>query len=106
MVYDRIGNGIATTFDQFGSFGLSTDITSFFGGCGIGFEGVQSQGPCARFTGVSDTDAAKAQSLQPSPGGSFPSTPPEGLLTVTAGLDNRIKSPYAHTIDFENSIDA
>jgi Carboxypeptidase regulatory-like domain len=100
LVYDRIGNGIATTFDQFGSFGLSTDITSFFGGCGIGFEGVQSQGPCARFSGVDDTAAAKAQSLQPSPGGSFPTTPPEGLLTVTAGLDNRIKSPYAHTIDF------
>lgn len=99
MVYDRIGNGIATTFDQYGSFGMSTDITSFFGGCGIGFEGVQSQGPCARFSGVNDTAAAKAQSLQPSPGGSFPATPPEGLLTVTAGLDNRIKSPYSHTID-------
>jgi hypothetical protein len=99
IVYDRIGNGIATTFDQFGSFGLSTDITSFFGGCGIGFEGVQSQGPCARFTGLSDTAAAKAQSLQPSPGGSFPSTPPEGLLTVTAGLDNKIKTPYSHTLD-------
>ncbi len=99
LVYDRVGNGIATTFDQFGSFGMSTDITSFFGGCGIGFEGVQSQGPCVRFTGVNDTAAAKAQSLQPSPGGSFPATPPEGLLTVTAGLDNRIKSPYSHTLD-------
>jgi hypothetical protein len=99
LVYDRIGNGIATTFDQYGSFGMSTDITSFFGGCGIGFEGVQSKGPCVRFTGVNDTAAAKAQSLQPSPGGSFPATPPSGLLTVTAGLDNRIKSPYSHTFD-------
>ncbi len=102
-VYDRIGNGIATSFDTFGSFGLSTNITSFFGGCGIGFEGTQSLGPCARFTGVNATAAAKAQSLQPSPGGSFPATPPEGLLTVTSGLDNRIRTPYAHTFDFSVS---
>ena len=99
IVYDRIGNGIATSFDQFGSFGMSTDITSFFGGCGIGNEGVQSQGPCVRFTGLNDTAAAKAQSLQPSPGGGFPATPPQGLLTVQSGLDSRIKSPYSHTLD-------
>jgi hypothetical protein len=100
IVYDRIGNGIATTFDQYGSFGLSTDITSQQGGCGIGFEGANSVGPCVRFTGLTDTAAAKAQSLAPSPGGSFPSVLPEGLLTVYAGLDDKIKTPYAHTIDF------
>ena len=100
IVYDRIGNGIATTFDQYGSFGLSTDITSQQGGCGIGFEGANSVGPCVRFTGLTDTAAAKAQSLAPSPGGSFPSVLPEGFLTVYAGLDDKIKTPYAHTIDF------
>jgi len=99
MVYDRIGNGLATSFDQIGSFGLSTDITSFFGGCGIGHEGTQSVGPCVRFSGNGDTAAAKLQSLQLSPGGGFPASPPEGLLTVTAGLDNKIKTPYSHTID-------
>ncbi len=103
MVYDRIGNGLATSFDQIGSFGLSTDITSFFGGCGIGHEGAQSAGPCVRFSGNADTAAAKAQSLQPSPGGGFPANPPQGLLTVTAGLDNKIKTPYAHTIDLSVS---
>jgi len=100
MVYDRIGNGIASTFDRFGSFGLSTDITSQQGGCGIGNEGANSQGPCVRFTGIGDTAAAAAQSLAASPGGSFPATPPPNLLTVSAGLDNKIKTPYAHTIDF------
>jgi hypothetical protein len=40
-VYDRIGNGLATTFDEVGSFGLSTDITSFFGGCDIGRQGAK-----------------------------------------------------------------
>ena len=103
IVYDRIGNGIATTFDQYGSFGLSTDITSQQGGCGIGNEGANSVGPCVRFTGLNDTEAAKLQSLAPSPGGSFPSVLPENNLTVYAGLDDKIKSPYAHTIDLSVS---
>src|SRR4029077_11207139 len=84
----------------YGSFGLSTDITSQQGGCGIGLEGANSVGPCVRFTGLTDTAAAKAQSLAASPGGSFPSVLPEGKLTVYAGLDDKIKPPYAHTIDF------
>jgi hypothetical protein len=100
IVYDRIGNGLASSFDRIGSFGLSTSIDSFFGGCGIGNEGTQSAGPCVRFSGNGDTAPAKAQSLQPSPPVGFPQTPPTGLLTVTNGLDNRIKTPYAHTIDF------
>jgi Carboxypeptidase regulatory-like domain len=97
MVYDRIGNGLATSFDQVGSFGLSTSIDSNFGGCGVGHEG--GAVPCVRFSGNGDTAPAKAQSLQPSPGGGFPALPPQGLLTVNVGLDNKIKTPYAHTID-------
>jgi hypothetical protein len=99
IVYDRIGNGLATAFDQTGSFGLSTDITSQQGGCGIGHEGANSQGPCVRFTGPYDTAAAKAQSLVASPGGGFPAIPPSNLLTVSNSVDSKIKSPYAHTID-------
>lgn len=93
LVYDRIGSALASTFDNSGSFGLSTNITSFFGGCNIG-----GSNPCARFTDVFDTAAAAAQSLQPSPGASFPATPPSGLLTVTTGLDDRITTPYSHTM--------
>ena len=115
MVYDRIGNGLATSFDQIGSFGLSTSIESFFGGCGIGHEGAASAGPCVRFSGNSDTapvsdatnicgsGSAAAPCLAPNPGGGFPATPPQGLLTVTNGIDNRIKSPYAHTLDLSFS---
>jgi hypothetical protein len=113
MVYDRIGNGLATSFDQVGSFGLSTSIDSNFGGCGIGHEGSQSVGPCLRYSGNADTGPAKSPTnicgfdsqnlpqpcLSPSPGGGFPALPPQGLLTVNVGLDNRIKTPYAHTID-------
>jgi len=111
LVYDRIGNGIASSFNDIGSFGLSTTIDSFFGGCGIGTEGTPSQGqrPCVRFSGVNNTGPVKAATnvcgnppqpcLVPSPGATFPSTPPSGLLTVSQGLDDKIKSPYAHTLD-------
>lgn len=99
IVYDRIGNGLATSFDQIGSFGLSTSIESQLGGCGYGNEGPNSVGPCVRYSGNTDTAPAAAQSLQPSPGGGFPATPPQNLLTVTNGLDSKIKSPYAHTLD-------
>ncbi len=34
IVYDRIGAGLATTFDNGGSFGLSNDLDSPFGGFG------------------------------------------------------------------------
>ena len=30
MVYDRIGAGLLSTFDQYGSFGLSTQLTNSF----------------------------------------------------------------------------
>lgn len=99
LVYDRIGSALATTFDEVGSFGLSTNITSFFGGCNIG-PGPGTRPACVRFSGVSNTAAAAAQSLQPSPGGGFPTTPPTGLLTVTSGLDDTITTPYSHTMSF------
>jgi hypothetical protein len=111
IVYDRIGNGIASSFNDVGSFGMSTTIDSFFGGCGLGTEGTPSQGqrPCVRFSGINDTDPVKAATnlcgnppapcLVPSPGATFPATPPSGLLTVSQGLDDKIKSPYAHTLD-------
>jgi len=103
IVYDRIGNGIASTFDQFGSFGLATTISDSLGSCGFSSNPLdnssQSGVACQRFTGVFDTTAAKAQNLPASPGGSFPSTPPEGSLSVGASLDDHIRTPYAHTFD-------
>ncbi len=97
LVYDRIGNALATTFDEVGSFGLSTNITSLFGGCGIG--PTLFDPACVRFTGISDTAAATAQSLVLAPPPVFPATPLEGLLTVTSGLDDKIRTPYSHTFN-------
>ncbi len=99
VVYDRIGSALIATFDESGSFGLSTNITSFFGGCSIGPNAFITDPACERFTGVFDTAAASAQSLVPSPGASFPSTPPSGLLTVSTSVDDNLRTPYAHLVN-------
>lgn len=108
IVYDRVGNGLVTSFDSGGSFGMSTGIDSAFGGCGEGPSTAGPLGVCPRFTGVFNTAAASAL-LPPSPGGSFPATPPgadvngvpqPGSFAITSALDNAITTPYAHTINF------
>jgi len=108
LVYDRMGNGLVTNFDRFGSFGMSTGIDSVFGGCGEGPSTAGPLGVCPRFTGVFDTSIASFM-LPPSPGGSFPATPPgadlfgvpqPGSFAITSALDNTLKTPYAHMINF------
>jgi hypothetical protein len=109
VVYDRVGQGIATSFDQGGSFGVSTNITSLFGGCDEG-AGTSPLGVCPRFTGIFDTAAAAAALLPPAPCPSgFPCIPPGadatgfplfGSFAITSALDNGITTPYSHTINF------
>jgi TonB dependent receptor-like, beta-barrel len=108
LVYDRIGMALVNTFDQVGAFGLSTSITNQLGGCDIG--PTDFAAPCVRFTGPSDTSGAANNvlsngdpQLAPSPGASFPAVPPSDLLTVSNGLDDTIRNPYAHMIDFSIS---
>lgn len=108
LVYDRLGMALVNTFDQVGAFGLSTAITNQLGGCNIGRTG--SVEPCVRWTGLGDTSAAANNvlsngdpQLAPSPGASFPAVPPSDLLTVSNGLDDTIRNPHAHVIDFSIS---
>jgi hypothetical protein len=108
LVYDRIGMALVNTFDQAGAFGLSTGITNQLGGCDIG--PTDFAAPCVRFSGPFDTSGAANNvlsngdpQLAPSPGASFPAVPPSDLLTVSNGLDDTIRSPHAHMIDFSIS---
>ncbi len=106
LVYDRIGNGLVTSFDDAGSFGLSTNIDSLFGGCGEGPSTAGPSGVCARFTNVFDTAPAKAAILPPAPcptgfpceppGGDIFGNPLFGSFAITSALDNTIRTPYAH----------
>ncbi len=104
LVYDRLGNGLVTSFDAAGSFGMSTGLTSTFGGCDEGF-GAAPLGSCPRFTGQFDTSAATAQLLPAAPPGGFPAVPPgalpggglaPGAFAIATALDGSITTPYAN----------
>jgi len=103
IVYDRIGAGLLNTFDQNGSFGLSTGLTNP--------AGVESLECAPRLTGVHTipTNASSAagcdghQLLLPAPPGKFPQTFPSTLdsggFAIAWGLDDSIKTPYSYALD-------
>lgn len=106
VVFDRIGAGLLSTFDRRGSFGLSTGITA-----PIPCVGPTALDPCSgtpvapRLTGLNtlpQTDYNGNAYFPATPTGGFPFTyPPAGTgLAIQWGLDNRIKTPYAYTLDF------
>ncbi len=105
MYYDHFGQGIVNSFDQLGSFGLTTSLSNP--------AGVQTVDGSARFSSINaipstsastsgDCPTAPCPLVEPPPMGSFPVTPPAGLASgyaITWGLDDRLKTPYSHLID-------
>jgi hypothetical protein len=89
LVYDHIGQGIATTFDRAGSFGLSTELTNP--------SSVQTEASAPRFTNIF---TVPSELLSPAPPGGFPQTPPLDLFAITTSIDGTIKTPYAHVYSF------
>jgi hypothetical protein len=99
MVYDRIGQGLLTTFDRTGSFGLATTLTNP--------AGLEDMSTAPRLTGlntVPTTDNTGATLFLSAPAGKFPQTFPNTLDTggfaITWGVDDSIKTPYSYTLDF------
>jgi hypothetical protein len=93
LIFDRIGQALATSFDSGGSFGMSTLLTSPFGGCDEGYNN-----PCPRFT---DVDAIPGSPLiANAPPGAFPATPPFGLFAITQSIDDSNVTPYSHSVNF------
>ncbi len=92
VVYDRIGAGLLTTFDRYGSFGLSTQLTNTTS---------PSVASAPRVTGLNDLPTSSPLFPQ-APQGGFPFTPPdqEGGLAINWGLDSSIKTPYSYAADF------
>ena len=88
IVYDRIGTALATNFDRDGAFGLSTTLSSPFGGhneddADIRFQGLDVIPP----------------TLPDAPPGGFPQTPPSYAGIITQALDGNIRTPYAHSFN-------
>jgi hypothetical protein len=98
IVYDRVGESLADTFDQNGSFGLSTQLSNP--------SDTQTSLTAPRITDMNTiptTDYTGAPIFIPAPLGKFPATFPSSLNTggsaITWGVDNSLKTPYSYTID-------
>ena len=101
IVYDHFGIPIVNSFDQHGSFGLSTDIGNP--------AGVASAKYAPRFT--CDTClpapcpvlAGPSCLFGPAPTGGFPVTPSNSEFAIHWGLDQSDKTPYAHVFNLSLS---
>jgi hypothetical protein len=88
LLYDRVGFALATIFDEGGSFGMSTSISSTFG---TSDETV----PSARFKDL----ATLPPTLPAAPPGGFPATPPLGNVAIYQSIDDGITTPYHHVFN-------
>jgi hypothetical protein len=97
VVYDHFGMGLLNTFDQNGSFGLSTLLTNQ--------SATQTLDCAPRLTSlhVIPTQGCGGTIFADAPPGGFPQTPPTsgaGSWAIAWGLDNSIKTPYSYMLDF------
>jgi hypothetical protein len=108
IVYDHFGIPIVNSFDQHGSFGLSTDLGNP--------AGVVSPADAPRFTCL--VPGSSGQSclpppcanlnnpgclFGPTPSGAFPVTPSNSAFAINWGLDQSLKTPYSHVFNFSLS---
>jgi hypothetical protein len=106
IYYDHFGQGVVNSFDRLGSLGLTTSLQNP--------SYVTTTNCAARFvsiTTIPNTPACPIISggnpvseLPPAPTSGFPYSPPSegqnGSFAIGWGLDNHMKTPYAHAFDF------
>lgn len=93
MYYDHFGQGIVNSFDQNGSFGLTTALTNPAGSF--------STDNSPRFTGVHNLPSVRTCALETTV--QYPYTPPTDAncgFAITWGIDDHLKTPYSETVDF------
>ena len=93
MYYDHFGQGIVNSFDQNGSFGLTTALTNPAGSF--------STDTSPRFTGVHNLPSVGTCALPATV--QYPYTPPTDAncgFAITWGIDDHLKTPYSETVDF------
>ena len=104
IMYDHFGVPVVNTFDQNGSFGLSTKLGNP--------AGVVSPGNAPRFTCLTPGSSGESCLPQPcpslndpgclfgpSPTGGFPYTPGNTAFAINWGLDQSVKTPYTHVFN-------
>jgi len=93
IYFDHYGQGIVSTFDQHGSFGLTTELDNP--------AGVYTNENATRFTGIHNI-TTNTLCTQPSTI-TYPYAPPSGPgcgFAITWGADTHLKTPYAEALDF------
>ena len=103
FILDHFGEGVVNSFDRMGSFGLTT-CTRGSGRSGGSRSIATFYVACARPLYYGGCATPPCLLAPPAPSGGFPVTPPYSLTTggaaITWGLDNRMKTPYSHVVDF------
>jgi hypothetical protein len=97
IVYDHFGESVVDSFDQTGTFGLTTAISNPTN---------QTVDTAPRFVNTTTipTDGTTQPLIFPAPPGGFPATPPASLqLFGGLGLDDKLKTPYSELVDFSVS---
>ncbi len=84
-VFDRVGVGLATNFDEGFAYGMSTQISSPFGSA-------YETNPAARFRGIDQMPPT----MPAAPAGGFPQTPPRRAGIITTSIDDTLVTPSAH----------
>ncbi len=104
IMYDHFGIPIVNSFDQHGSFGLSTDLGNP--------AGVVSPSNAPRFTCLIGQSCLPAPCASindpgclfgPAPTGGFPYTPGNTTFAINWGLDQTLKTPYSHVFNLSLS---
>ncbi|HEY1901399.1 MAG TPA: TonB-dependent receptor [Terracidiphilus sp.] len=96
IYYDHYGEALINTFDQNGSFGMSSQISNPAGVYGI--EGDSKHLPSPRFI---DNRTLPPINVGTAPtNATFPYTAPLDSFSISWGLDSKIKTPYSETFDF------
>ncbi len=108
IMYDHFGIPIVNSFDQHGSFGLSTDLGNP--------AGVVSPSNAPRFTCLTPGSSGQSCLPQPCPSlndagclfgppptGGFPYTPGNTAFAINWGLDQSVKTPYTHMFNLSVS---
>ncbi|HEV2488777.1 MAG TPA: carboxypeptidase-like regulatory domain-containing protein [Candidatus Acidoferrales bacterium] len=105
IYFDHFGEGIVNTFDQSGSFGMTTQesnpagvfttdrVPRFIDQFTI--PGQPGNPVCPSCSFVSLYGSGVAQ-----PAAGFPNTPPAQGFAIAWGLDDKLKTPYSHAFDF------
>ena len=108
ITYDHFGIPIVNSFDQNGSFGLSTDLGNSAGSV--------TAANAPRFTCLTPGTAGQSclppacPNLNnagclfgPAPSGAFPVTPSNSAFAINWGLDQTVKTPYTQVFNFSLS---